>query len=83
MFLYIILIIQLKFPQDVISLTSGTRAHGDVWEGVKGPFRSWSRDRAHTSDFGKRFNKGVLLMVVVCGLVSMDECAWLTRGSHG
>lgn len=22
-------------------------------------------------------------MVVVCGLVSMDECAWLARGSHG
>ena len=39
--------------------------------------------KAHTTDFGKRFNKGILLMVVVCGLVSMDECAWLTRGSYG
>ena len=51
------------------------------------PFAVGARTRqahkAHTSDFGKRFNKGVLLMVVVCGLVSMDERAWLTRGSHG
>ena len=38
---------------------------------------------AHTSYFGNRFNKGVLLMVVVCGLVSMDERVWLTCGSHG
>ena len=58
-FLYIILTTQLKFSQDVISLTSGTRAHGDVWEGVKGPFHSWSRDRASLQSPHKLFWKQV------------------------
>ena len=55
------------FPQDVISLTSGTRAHGDVWEGVKGPFRSWSKDSASLQSPHKWFWKKVQQMSIANG----------------
>ena len=40
-FLYVILITQLVTPQDVISSTSGIRAHGVVWAKITRLLRSF------------------------------------------
>ena len=76
MFLYVILITQLVTPQDVISSTSGIRAHGvvcgkdnkiiEVIFVVRARTILCTRQahKNHTNDLGKRPNKGVLLIML-------------------